>query len=249
MPGLTRRSPITSPPVGAKAEEGFRTWQSPASISLGDNCNRSKPTCSRSNSRPMSTVATRYRNTTMSWSQSASRSAPSKRRPSTVLTRLATSLTRLATSLTCCAGNFSAASIGSSNSSTKRKRCPNPKPKPAMPDTTIISRVPAGIDLVEWYFEQGWTDGLPVVPPTGERVAACVAALGGEPQFLECRVPPRYGGGTPGDLDKSTLGPPGKYTYCVAENEVERPFAPYHVEKGFAPGDSTVFVIAAEPPP
>ena len=56
------------------------------------------------------------------------------------------------------------------------------------------------------------------------------------------------GGGTPGDLDKSTLGHPGKYTYGVAENEADSPFAPYHVEKGFAPDDSTVFVIAAEPP-
>jgi hypothetical protein len=27
-------------------------------------------------------------------------------------------------------------------------------------------RAPAETDLVEWYFEQGWTDGLPVVPPT-----------------------------------------------------------------------------------
>ena len=63
-----------------------------------------------------------------------------------------------------------------------------------MPDTTTaISRVPQGTDLVEWYFTQGWTDGLPVVPPTGEKVAACIAALGGEPEFLECRVPPRYG--------------------------------------------------------
>ncbi len=45
------------------------------------------------------------------------------------------------------------------------------------------------------------------------------------------------GGGRPGDLDKSTLGHPGKYTYCVAENEAESPWAPYHVEKGFAPGE------------
>jgi len=29
-----------------------------------------------------------------------------------------------------------------------------------------LPRVPSGTDLVEWYFEQGWTDGLPVVPPT-----------------------------------------------------------------------------------
>ena len=56
------------------------------------------------------------------------------------------------------------------------------------------------------------------------------------------------GGGWPGDLDKSTLGHPGKYTYCVAENEAESPWAPYHVEKGFSAEDSTVFVLAAEPP-
>ena len=64
-----------------------------------------------------------------------------------------------------------------------------------MPDSTsAVSRVPAGTDLVEWYFNEGWTDGLPVVPPTGEKIAACIAALGGDPKFLECRVPPRYGG-------------------------------------------------------
>jgi hypothetical protein len=211
-----------------------------------------------------------------------------------------------------------------------------------MPDSTAtIARVSAGTDLVEWYFAQGWTDGLPVVPPTPEKVAAMVAVLGGEPEFVECRVPPRYGaltrevlainlvmagcrpeyahvvraallalaqpafnlngvqatthmaapllvvngpiasqigmnggvnafgsgnranatigrairlvllnvgGGTPGDLDKSTLGHPGKYTYAVCENEADSPFAPYHVEKGFAAEDSTVFVIGAEPP-
>src|SRR5262249_46165573 len=52
---------------------------------------------------------------------------------------------------------------------------------------------PKGTDLIEWYFEQGWTDGLPVVPATAEKVAAMVAALGGEPELIECRVPPRYG--------------------------------------------------------
>ena len=197
------------------------------------------------------------------------------------------------------------------------------------------------VDLVEYYFEQGWTDGLPVVPPTPEKVAAMLAALGGESGKVECRVPPRHGvltrevlainlvlagckpeyapvvraallaltdpafnlngvqasthvaapllivngplarqigmnagcnafgsgnranatigrairlvllnvgGGWPGELDKSTLGHPGKYSYCVAENEAASPFAPYHVEKGYRPEDSTVFVIAAEVP-
>ncbi|ETW96535.1 MAG: hypothetical protein ETSY1_26260 [Candidatus Entotheonella factor] len=197
------------------------------------------------------------------------------------------------------------------------------------------------VDLVEWYFEQGWTDGLPVVPPTPDKVAAVVAALGGDPQYIEARVPPRWGiltreviaintimagglpiyapviraamlamcdphfnlngvqatthmaapllvvngpvrheigmnaghnvfgsgnranavigrairlillhvgGATPGDLDKSTLGHPGKYTFCIAENEELSPWAPYHVEHGYEPEESTVFVIGAEPP-
>src|SRR6516165_9374978 len=56
-----------------------------------------------------------------------------------------------------------------------------------------VVRLPAGTDPVEWYFEQGWTDGLPVVPPTRERVDAVVEALGGDPEFVECKVPPRHG--------------------------------------------------------
>src|SRR5271170_2697365 len=213
-----------------------------------------------------------------------------------------------------------------------------PAIKPEQTERCVL-RVPAGTDLVEWYFEQGWTDGLPVVPPTRELVDAFVDALGGDPHFVECKVPPRHGsltrevlainmvmagckaeyapvvraavlaltakafnlngvqatthmaapllivngpmargmngdcnafgsgnranatigralrlvllnvgGGRPGDLDKSTLGHPGKYTYCVAENEAASPWAPYHVEKGFSPEDSAVFVLAAEPP-
>jgi hypothetical protein len=201
--------------------------------------------------------------------------------------------------------------------------------------------VPDSTDLVEWYYEKGYSDGLPVVPPTPEKVAAMLAALGGAPDTLEARVPPRWGGltreilainlvmagckpeyapvvraamlalcepafnlngvqatthmaapllvvngplarkigmnagcnafgsgnranatigrairlillnvggGWPGDLDKSTLGHPGKYTYAVAENEALGLLAPYHVEKGFKAEDSTVFVMAAEPP-
>jgi len=199
----------------------------------------------------------------------------------------------------------------------------------------------AGLDLVEHYFDQGWTDGLPVVPPSSEKIAAMVEALGGDAQAIIARIPPRWGvltcevlavnmvmagckpeyapvvraamlalaapafnlngvqatthvaspllivngpiarqigmnggcnvfgsgnranatigralrlvmlnvgGGTPGDLDKSTLGHPGKYTYCVAENEAQSPFSPYHVEHGYNAEDSTVFVIAAEAP-
>src|SRR5580692_2118415 len=62
----------------------------------------------------------------------------------------------------------------------------------AAPDRTI-ERVPAGADLVEGYFEQGWTDGLPVVPPTRAKIDAMVTALGGDPEFVECKIPPRHG--------------------------------------------------------
>jgi len=56
------------------------------------------------------------------------------------------------------------------------------------------------------------------------------------------------GGGTPGTVDRSTQGQPGKYTYCIAENEAESPWVPLHVERGFAAEESTVTVTAAEGP-
>src|SRR6201981_3861003 len=68
-----------------------------------------------------------------------------------------------------------------------------PALNPAQTVEANALRVPAGTDLVEWYFEQGWTDGLPVVPPTPAQVDAVVAALGGEADFVECKVPPRHG--------------------------------------------------------
>jgi hypothetical protein len=49
----------------------------------------------------------------------------------------------------------------------------------------------------------------------------------------------------PGVSDRATLGTPGKYTCCVAENEGEHPWAPWHVERGFRPEDSTVTLVAA----
>src|SRR5262249_57935657 len=49
------------------------------------------------------------------------------------------------------------------------------------------------VDLVEWYYAQGFSDGLPVVPPTRAKLAAMLTALGGEPDRVECRVPPRGG--------------------------------------------------------
>jgi peroxiredoxin len=56
------------------------------------------------------------------------------------------------------------------------------------------------------------------------------------------------GGAKPGEIDMSTLGNPGKFSYCIAENEEENPWEPFSVERGFAPGASAVTVFAAEPP-
>jgi len=53
------------------------------------------------------------------------------------------------------------------------------------------------------------------------------------------------GGAVPGDMDRATHGQPGKYTFCCAENEAESPWAPLHVERGYAAGESVITVIGA----
>ena len=52
----------------------------------------------------------------------------------------------------------------------------------------------------------------------------------------------------PGLFDRSVIGHPGKYTYCIAEAETETHWAPLHVERGFAAEQSVVTVFAAEGP-
>jgi hypothetical protein len=196
-------------------------------------------------------------------------------------------------------------------------------------------------DPIESLFERGVTDGLPVVPPTRERVERAVTAAGRPADELIAQVPPNYGratvekiavnavmagcrpeympvvlaaveavcddafdlhgasattnapapllvingplrkaldvncgagvfgpgwranatigravrlvcvnvgGATPGVVSMSTLAHPGRYTYCIGEWEEQNPWEPLHVEHGFAPGDSTVAVLAADAP-
>jgi len=55
-------------------------------------------------------------------------------------------------------------------------------------------------------------------------------------------------GGIPGQLDRSTLGHPGKFTFCIAEDEEDSPWAPLASERGVALGASAVTVMAAESP-
>jgi hypothetical protein len=56
------------------------------------------------------------------------------------------------------------------------------------------------------------------------------------------------GGGRPGGVDRATLGNPGKYTCCFAEDEAGSPWEPLSVERGFAVGASTVTLFAGEAP-
>ncbi len=56
------------------------------------------------------------------------------------------------------------------------------------------------------------------------------------------------GGGRPGESDMALLGHPGKFTYCLGEDEEASPLPPLHADLGFAPEDSTVTVIGAEAP-
>ena len=55
-------------------------------------------------------------------------------------------------------------------------------------------------------------------------------------------------GGTPGRLDRSTLGYPGKFTFCVAEDEEDSPWPSLAAERGVTAGASAVTVMAAQSP-
>ncbi|MEE9533643.1 MAG: hypothetical protein V3W06_04435, partial [Acidimicrobiia bacterium] len=43
---------------------------------------------------------------------------------------------------------------------------------------TSAATPPDAAALIEQYYERGWTDGLPVVPPTQELVARTLACAG-----------------------------------------------------------------------
>ncbi|MBV9553372.1 MAG: thioredoxin family protein [Alphaproteobacteria bacterium] len=52
------------------------------------------------------------------------------------------------------------------------------------------------------------------------------------------------GGGRPQEVDRATLGNPGKWTYCFAEDEEGSCWEPLSVERGMQPGQSAVTVFA-----
>jgi len=193
----------------------------------------------------------------------------------------------------------------------------------------------------EFYHAKGWTDGLPIVPPTEERVSECLdaagfapgdiigieqvrqraiiaekaainavlagclpaympvvvavldamcdaqynlhgtsASTGGAAPFIVVNGPVRtligmnathnvLGNGNranatigrairlvlinvlgviPGEMDRSTLGHPGKFTFCIAEDEEDSPWVPLAQEREIPEGQSAVTVMAAGAP-
>ena len=67
------------------------------------------------------------------------------------------------------------------------------------------------------------------------------ASIGRALQLLVRNV----GGGVPGGIDRATLGWPGKYTLCFAEDESDPAWQPLSVARGVAPGVSAVTLFGA----
>ncbi len=64
-------------------------------------------------------------------------------------------------------------------------------------------------------------------------------------QLVESQLVVRnVGGGRPGEIDRASLGQPGKYTFCFAEAE-HPAWEPLAVQQGLPPGKSAVTVYGA----
>ena len=56
-------------------------------------------------------------------------------------------------------------------------------------------------------------------------------------------------GTLPGELDRSSLGHGGKYSFCIAENETDSsPWPPFHTTRGFRADQNAVTIFAAFAP-
>jgi hypothetical protein len=83
----------------------------------------------------------------------------------------------------------------------------------------------------------GFNGGHNCLGPGNRSNAAVGRALG--------LVVRNLGRAIPGVTDMATMGQPGKYSFCFAENEADSPWEPLHVERGVAGAASAVTVHAA----
>ncbi len=67
----------------------------------------------------------------------------------------------------------------------------------SVPLASQVIELPDSLEAVQAYFlERGWTDGLPVVPPTPERVEAMLGGIDAEPDLVVGKIPPLWGDAT-----------------------------------------------------
>jgi hypothetical protein len=65
--------------------------------------------------------------------------------------------------------------------------------RPAPVLTSDVLELPDSLEAVEAHFHaQGWTDGLPIVPPTEARVAAMLEGIDAEPDHVVGKIPPLW---------------------------------------------------------
>jgi hypothetical protein len=91
------------------------------------------------------------------------------------------------------------------------------------------ARVELDVNSGHNLFGQGWRANATI----GRAIRLCMVNIGG---------------GLPELGDMSTLGNPNKYGSCIAENEEESPWEPFHVERGFAAGQTVVTAAGVTAP-
>ena len=213
------------------------------------------------------------------------------------------------------------------NEKSPRKREPENPPRIIFKGTLA--------EVNRFFYQRGWTDGLPIIPPTQEAVKEMMTGTDFPAKHLVEKLEPRlgkatiekiainavmagclptcmplliagvqalasnpvcgmmaastgsfspfwlingpiakdinirstYGATSPGDIanasfgramglitknirgirkqieDMGVLGNPGKYCWVAAENEENSPWEPFHVERGFKKGDSTISLM------
>lgn len=75
-------------------------------------------------------------------------------------------------------------------------------------------------------------------------VARANSTLGRALQLILLNI----GGARPDGIDMSAQGNAGKFSQCIAENEEENPWEPFHVGRGLERSQSALSLFAAEPP-
>src|SRR4030042_1003566 len=141
-----------------------------------------------------------------------------------------------------------------------------PKPKEIEKPARIIFKGSLE-EINRVFYQRGWTDGFPIIPPTEEAVADMLTGTDLPADHLLGKLESRLGKATieriainavmAGALptympvliagtklllesERGVMGNPMKYSMVIAENEEESPWEPLHVEYGYKKEESTM---------